>query len=401
MGQTTIPPEFAADAAVIAEQHQRVLTALHQCGIAWPAYPTRLASVAPAGVAAARAYPMQGILKYHGMSDWDWRIAFLPSVSVCNDAGSTLTRVAFDPSLTHDTLVIGGRRASGRELARVVRSLDVLRAIAGVTTHAHVVSHNVVRASRVGKGLGTSASASAALALAAIAALFGPAAAANARFVSSIARLLAGSGCRSAAGGVSLWLSYPGIAHEDSFAVRLDPPGALDALRLVTVPIDSAVALQTEEAHRDAPHSSLFRAWMRSRADEVLACLAAARAGDWRTLGRWAEIDSIRLHGITMSGGDAHKLFGWEPVNITLFRLCNQLRAEGHAVYCSTDTGPTAVFLCDAAGAEALTQRIAALDAGLEAVTGRPAGPAALVPDALACAELGIDPGTPGSGVVR
>jgi len=401
MGQTTIPQEFAVDAALMAEHHRRLLAALREAGIAWPDYPTQLAPVTPAGAAAARAYPMQGILKYHGMSDWDWRIAFLPSISVCNDAGSTLTRVAFDPQLTQDTLVIGGRRATGRELARVVRSLDVVRAIAGVTTHAHVVSHNVVRASRVGKGLGTSASASAALALAAIAALFGPAAAANTRFVSSIARLLAGSGCRSAAGGVALWLSYPGIAHEESIAVRLDPPGALDELRLVTVPIDSAVALQTEDAHRDAPHSSLFRAWMHSRADEVLECITAARRGDWRTLGRWAEIDSIRLHGITMSGGDAHKLFGWEPINITLFRLCNQLRAEGHAVYCSTDTGPTAVFLCDAAGAAALVQRIASLDAGLEAVVGRPAGPAELVPDARACAELGIDPGTPVAGTMR
>ncbi len=401
MGQTTIPQEFAVDAALMAEHHRRLLAALREAGIAWPDYPTQLAPVTPAGAAAARAYPMQGILKYHGMSDWDWRIAFLPSISVCNDAGSTLTRVAFDPQLTQDTLVIGGRRATGRELARVVRSLDVVRAIAGVTTHAHVVSHNVVRASRVGKGLGTSASASAALALAAIAALFGPAAAANTRFVSSIARLLAGSGCRSAAGGVALWLSYPGIAHEESIAVRLDPPGALDELRLVTVPIDSAVALQTEDAHRDAPHSSLFRAWMHSRADEVLECITAARRGDWRTLGRWAEIDSIRLHGITMSGGDAHKLFGWEPINITLFRLCNQLRAEGHAVYCSTDTGPTAVFLCDAAGAAALVQRIASLDAGLEAVVGRPAGSAELVPDARACAELGIDPGTPVAGTMR
>ena len=37
-----------------------------------------------------------------------------------------------------------------------------------------------------------------------------------------MSRLLAGSGCRSAVIRISLWLSYPGVAHEDSFAIRLD-----------------------------------------------------------------------------------------------------------------------------------------------------------------------------------
>src|SRR5690606_12539364 len=119
-----------------------------------------------------------------------------------NDAGSTLTLVEFDPDLAEDTVTIGGRVAAGRDRERVVQSLDALRRIAGVSSRARVVSRNSVRATKFGKGLGTSASASAALALAAIAALFGDEAAANSRFVSCMARLLAGSGCRSAAGGM-------------------------------------------------------------------------------------------------------------------------------------------------------------------------------------------------------
>lgn len=385
---THIPAGYAELAAILRDDDAAIRRLLATYGVHWPDYPQGFDGVRTAGVAAARAYPMQGILKYHGMSDWDWRIAYMPSISVCNDAGHTLTLVEFDPELPADTATIGGRAATGRDLERVVQSLDAVRRIAGVATRARVVSQNAVRASKMGKGLGSSASASAALALAAIAALFGDAGAANGRFVSCMARLLAGSGCRSAAGGVSLWFSYPGIAHEESFAVRLDDNRQLDDVRLITVPIDSAVGLKTELAHHDAPQSSFFRPWVESRGAEIRECVAAARNGDWLTLGRWSELDSIRLHGVTMSGGQDQKIYGWEPVNITLFRMCNDLRAEGAPVYCSTDTGPTAVFLTHRDYEDRVVERIAQL--GLEVIRGRIAGPAEQVDVQAARAELGI-----------
>jgi phosphomevalonate decarboxylase len=388
---TFIPPEFAQDAERSQQQLVVLLAALRARGLSFDEYPQFERRGNERGAAAARAFPMQGVLKYHGMSDWDWRIAFLPSVSLCNDAGETLTHVAFDPDLPADEVTIGGRVAQGRELERVSQSLDVVRGIAGVRSRARVASRNSVRASRLGKGLGTSASASAALAMAAVAALFGAEAAANTRFVSCLARLLAGSGCRSASGGMSLWLAYPGIAHEDSFGVRLDRQGELANVSLVTVPLDSRVGLKTEEAHRDAPRSSFFRSWMLSRREEALACLDAALAGDWRAIGQWAELDSMRLHGVTMSGSMENKLVGWEPENIHLFRMCNDLRASGIPVYCSTDTGPTAVFITGREHEDALVAAIHALGLDLEAVRGRVAGPAHLVEAEAALAELGAE----------
>ncbi|MCS6940302.1 MAG: GHMP kinase [Roseiflexus sp.] len=359
-------------------------------GLTWEEYPDLKGAARERGVAAALAYPMQGVLKYHGLSDWNYRIAFLPSVSLCNDAGHTLTLVEFDPDLTTDCAIINGQPAHGRELERVRQSLDAIRAASGATVRARVTSRNVTRGTRMGKGLGSSAAASAALALAAIAALYGDDVAANRRLVSCMARLLAGSGCRSAAGGCSIWLSYPGIPHEESFAVRLDDAGQLDDVRLITVPIDSRIGLKTEQAHLDAPTSALFRCWMLNRRDEALACIAAARAGDWRTLGRWAELDSMRLHGVTMSGSLENKLIGWEPENIALFRMCNDLRSAGVPVYCSTDTGPTAVFITHRDCEDAVVAAIEGLGLNLETIRGRIAGPARLVDVARAREELGV-----------
>lgn len=390
---TEIPEQYADVVERMAAADADLRAALQAHGLAWEDYPNLRDAARERGAAAALAYPMQGVLKYHGLSDWSHRIAFLPSVSLCNDAGYTLTLVEFDPDLPTDSATINGQPARGRELERVRQSLDAVRAASGVTVYARVVSRNVTRGTRLGKGLGSSASASAALALAAIAALYGVDVATNRRLVSCMARLLAGSGCRSAAGGCSIWLSYPGIPHQESFAVRLDDAGQLDDVRLLTVPIDSRIGLKTEQAHRDAPASALFRCWMLSRRDEALACIAAARAGDWRTLGQWAELDSIRLHGITMSGSLEHKLIGWEPENIALFRMCNDLRAAGVPVYCSTDTGPTAVFITHRDYEDAVVTAIESLDLNLEVIRGRIAGPAHLVDIAWATAELGVECG--------
>jgi diphosphomevalonate decarboxylase len=385
---TTIPTSFADIVPTMQAAHQRILGALAEQQITIQPYPAALPAGNPRGRAAARAYPMQGVLKYHGLSDWQRRIAFLPSISLNNAAAHTTTYVAFDPQLSADEATIGGVPAHGRDLERIVGTLDAVRTLAGVATRARVISRNVLQTQTVGKGLGTSASASAALAAAAVGALLGPELAANKRFLSCLARLLAGSGCRSAAGGAALWLSYPGLAHEDSFAVRLDDQEQLREMALITVPIDSRVGLKTESAHHDAPQSSLFRAWMTSRADEILECITAARSGDWRTIGQLAELDSMRLHGITMSGSREQKLIGWEPENITLFRMCNDMRAQGVPVYASTDTGPTVVFITQRSHAQAVVAAIDALDLGLESVVSGVGGPATLIDPDEALAEL-------------
>lgn len=368
MTPTQIPPGFEEMVAPMRLAHEDILARLAQYGHIIPDYPTFVVAGNPRGVAAAKAHPMQGILKYHGLADWAWRTAFLPSISVTNDAAHSLTLVEFDPDLDEDIATIGDQPATPRELERVTQSLDAVRQIARIGSRARVTSRNIVQGGKTGKGLGTSASGSAALAMAAIAAAFGPEIVRNTRFVSAISRLLAGSGCRVATGGVSLWLSYPGIAHEDSFAVRLDDKNQLAEMKLITVPIDSRIGLKTELAHIEAPKSPLFKNWMRQRRAETLQVMDAVQTGDWLTVAQFAEYDSIHLHAVTMTGGTVHKLFAWEPENITLFRLCDDLRAQNIPVYFSTDTGPTMVLLTHKRHVLDVVQQIQA--AGFAAISG-------------------------------
>lgn len=368
--------------------NQEILAALAAHGYTIADYPEQVPPPRAHHAAAARAYPMQGILKYHGLADWQTRIAYLPSISLNSDAAHTLTIVEFDPELQSDEIWMGNDSAVGRERDRVVQTLDALRGIAAVSWYARVHTKNFFRAKVAGKGLGSSASGSAALAVAAIGALFGPELVANHRFVSCIARLLAGSGCRAAVGGIALWLSHEGMRHEDSFAIRLDRPGSFADACLTTVPIPSRIGLKTEQAHHDAPDSTLFGGWMESRSEEVIAMIAAIARDDWQYLGRIAEIDSMRLHGITMSGGDDYKIIGWEAENIALFRMCNDLRAQGIPVYCSTDTGPTAVFMHEKRHAETVRAAIRALLPEVDIIPGTIAGAAELLDVAQARALI-------------
>jgi diphosphomevalonate decarboxylase len=386
---TRVPEECAELVPALRTGHAAILEALQAGGLAAPPYPQQLPAGNPQGTAAARAFAMQGVLKYHGLADWDWRTAYLPSISLNNDAAQTLTWVQFDPGLAADEVTIGGVPASGREYERVVRCLQFVREQARIGSAARVLTRNQLNSSAAdgsAKGLGTSASGSAALAMAALAAAFGPQLGAHPRLLTCTARLLAGSGCRSAAGGLALWLSYPGIPHEDSYAVRLDQQAELRDVRLLTVPLPSRAGLHTEAAHKDAPRSSFFGAWLQSRTAEVLQCIAAAQRGDWQCLGEWAELDSMRLHGVTMSGSRTNKIFAWEPENITLFRMCNSLRSAGTPVYCSTDTGPTAVFITSAPHADTVVQAINSTLPGVTVVRGAIGGPAQLV-DALAARQ--------------
>lgn len=387
---TQIPAAIHALQSNMEAGHRDILAALAQHGVAVADYPTQLPDPVAHHAAAARAYPMQGILKYHGLSDWTQRIAFLPSISLNSDAASTVTYVEFVPTAAHDDIWLGDAPATGRERERIVQTLDALRQMAGVAWPAVVRTKNFFRAAIAGKGLGSSASGSAALAVAGIAALFGDEMITNQRFVSCVARLLAGSGCRAAVGGIALWVSHMGLAHADSFAVRLDLPGQFDDIALLTVPIESRIGLKTEQAHADAPTSSLFAGWMATRNAEIVAGIAATRRGDWQWLGRMSEIDSMRLHGVTMSGGDDYKIIGWEPENIQLFRMCNTLRAQGVPVYCSTDTGPTAVFMLHRAHVDVVTHAIRTLLPDVPIIHGKIGDTARLLPITEARSLLGM-----------
>ena len=385
---TSIPSGFADYASVMKKTDKDIRSLLDSHGIKIPHRFSNHWKHNGSGNAVAKAYVMQGILKYHGLADPQWRTAFMPSISVNNDAAYTITCVDFNQEVEHDNLHINGEPIYGNKLNRVVTVLDFVRKLAGNSNRATVRSKNVVKGGSNGKGLGTSASAGAALATAAIAAMLGTEAVNDLRLVSCTARLLSGSACRSAVGGLALWLSYPGIAHEDCFAVRLDADNQLDDLCLLTIPIESSIGLKTDQAHRTAPHSPFFRNWIENRSQDTIQCIDAISQGNWELVAQLAERDSMRLHGVSMTTNIDNPLIAWEPENISLFHMCHRLRAQEIPVYFSTDTGPSIVFLTHSDYQDEVMNNISLLGLELDIIPGQIAGPATLLPSSNMLMDL-------------
>ncbi|MEM2088224.1 MAG: diphosphomevalonate decarboxylase, partial [Thermoproteota archaeon] len=118
--------------------------------------------------ATAKAHPIQGLIKYHGLKDPILRIPFHDSISVCANALFTVTTVEADEGLKEDSITVNGGVITGNAKERVETILQKLREIAGYPGFFKIVSRNSLTE---GKGLGFSASGFAALGLAASASL--------------------------------------------------------------------------------------------------------------------------------------------------------------------------------------------------------------------------------------
>jgi phosphomevalonate decarboxylase len=276
--------------------------------------------------ATAVAYPIQGLIKYHGLKNARLRIPFHDSISVCVDALKTTTTVEAT-KLKKDFVIINGKKAVGTQLERVEVVLNKLKTLTDYSGHFKVVSQNSITH---GKGLGFSASGFAALATAACAAL---------NFdidyisLSELVRLGAGSATRSLAGSFAIWYANK---NGKSYAEQIVKPENVD-LGMVIAPIPSSI--RTDEAHSEVLGSPLFKARLKYVAKIIKTMENAIKTGDIATIGKLAEEDSLNLHATTMTG-KAHMVL-WEPETVRIIKEVQKMRREGIPAWYSIDTGPS------------------------------------------------------------
>ncbi|TFF96549.1 MAG: hypothetical protein EU544_00445 [Promethearchaeota archaeon] len=336
----------------LKKDYKEIKNKLIEHGYSFPKLPQNLTATTSSGESFSKAYPIQGILKYHGfVGNPENRIAYFPSISLNNTAASTITYLAFDDSLKDDLAVVNGTRVYKDKLHRIKLALDFIRRISQISTKALLISRNYFPSQEknaTGKGIGTSASASAALALAAASIIYqnNPEQLENSRLMSIFSRYLSGSGCRSASGGISLWLSHPQIDPLDCYALRLDTPKYRDFINeiaLLTIPIESDI--KTHQAHEIAPLSPYFPIWLKQRKSSIFKFLNALNQKDFNTIGEIAEYDTNCLHSITMTA-PKRGFIAWKPETLKIMEKVKELREkENFSIYYSIDTGPTVVLL--------------------------------------------------------
>jgi phosphomevalonate decarboxylase len=278
--------------------------------------------------ATARAHPIQGLVKYHGMRDEQRRQPYHDSISVCTAPTATTTTVAFEADREADSYVVDGEPVEGRGAERIRAVVDHVRELAEVDHRVRFVSENSFPTNI---GFGSSASGFAAAATALVAAagldLSRPA-------ISAVARRGSASAARAVTGGFSHLRT--GMNDADCRSERLSVPESFaDDLRIVGAEVPAYK--ETEEAHREAAQSHMFGARMAHVHGQIAAMRDALRAGEFDRAFELAEHDSLSLAAATMTGPSGWVY--WQPRTIEVFNVVGELRDEGVPVYFSVDTG--------------------------------------------------------------
>ncbi|MFB6281374.1 MAG: phosphomevalonate decarboxylase MvaD [Haloferacaceae archaeon] len=320
--------------------------------------------------ATARAHPIQGIVKYHGMRDPERRLPYHDSISVCTAPTHTRTTAAFRRDAAEDVYVLDGERVTGRGADRVRAVVDRVREMADIDRRVRLESENSFR-SNVGFGSSASGFAAAAMALTEAAGLelSRPA-------VSAVARRGSASAARAVTGGFSHLRA--GLNDADCRSERIQTPLA-DDLRVVSALVPAYK--ETEEAHREAADSHMFGARMAHVHGQIAEARDALRAGAFDRLFELAEHDSLSLAATTMTGPSGWVY--WQPRTVAVFNAVRDLRAERDLpVYFSVDTGASVYVNTTAEHVDAVEAAVA--DCGVETAVWEVGGPAQVLPESEA-----------------
>jgi phosphomevalonate decarboxylase len=309
--------------------------------------------------ATAIAHPIQGLIKYHGLADFETRQPLHESISVCT--APLATRTTVETGHEGDAIEIDGVQAAGkpRERARLV--LDAVRKRANASEGLRVVSESTFPQ---GVGLGSSASGFAALAHAAQDALGLDL---PNREVARIARLGAGSATRAAAGGVAEWYFEE---DGDSTARMLAGPDELD-WPIVIALVDHEE--HTDDVHRDVMASPFLQA-RTGYVDEALdRAKQAIDGGELERLLAAGERDTLNLHAVTMTGAEGR--ITWQPATVAVMHEVWRLRDEGVPCWFSIDTGATVYVNTLPGHQDEVAEALSGIDGVADVLRARAGGP--------------------------
>ncbi|MFQ3284323.1 phosphomevalonate decarboxylase MvaD [Natronomonas sp.] len=301
--------------------------------------------------ATAKAHPIEGLVKYHGMRNEELRLPYHDSISVCTAPSHTKTTVEFDPDLSADRYVVDGEELEDRGAERIENVVEHVRELAGIDHRVRFESENDFP-TNIGFGSSSSGFAAAAVALVEAAGLE-----MTLPDISAVARRGSASAARAVTGAFSHLRT--GLDDADCRSERIET-GLEDDLRIVAVEIPAFK--HTEEAHKEAAESHMFEARMAHIHEQIATMRHALREEDFQGAFELAEHDSLSLAATTMTG-PAGWVY-WEPETLSVFETVRQLREAGVPAYFSTDTGASVYVNTTAEYVARVESEIADIGAG-------------------------------------
>lgn len=282
--------------------------------------------------AVAIAHPNIALAKYWGKRPFGHNLPAVPSLSVTLSGMLTKTRVAFDPSIAEDVLILNRAEAPAHETKRVRSLLARVRELSGISYKARVESTNDFPTA---SGLASSASAFSALAVAAMRAAGLPDDASQA---SDLARKTSVSAARSAFGGFAKLRA--GVEGDvDLPAESVAPAEHWDLAVVVAVTREGPKEVgSTEGMQHTADTSPYFPTWVESAPALFARIEAAVLARDLGALGPAVEQSALAMHAAALAAAPATVYF--TGATVEAIRAVRAMRSRGLEGYLTIDAGP-------------------------------------------------------------
>ncbi len=279
--------------------------------------------------------PITGIVKFLGYHDETYNIANFPSISFNTDFSRALSACVYSEVKGSDRVIMDGI-SDEKYTSRAIKALSIFKDTYGIKGSFHFY---IRRERRYGeaKGLGESAAIAAATARSIARCAFRDDAVNDTPFVSSIARLVSGSGSRSVSGGVSFWKSWRGIPPSESYAFRLP----VDTSHFFFAAIPLMADYRTESAHHAAIKSPFYRAWETYQIDLIGRLIDDQFS--LKSIMSSAEEDTRIMHAVLMSAGDI--VISRESISV--LNAIREFRKKYDGIYYSMDTGPSIVLMSE------------------------------------------------------
>jgi mevalonate pyrophosphate decarboxylase len=171
-------------------------------------------------------------------------------------------------------------------------------------------------------------------------------------------------------GGFSIWYANQ---KGRSYAEQLASASSI-GLRTLIVPIPSEI--KTDKAHADVLTSPFFKARLGYLKGILQKMRRAIARKDLSEICRLAEVDTLNLHAITMTGRLETILVS--PLSIRIMEEVQRLRVEEEVpVWYSLDTGPSVFINTTPKMASKVEKRIRALSDTV--ISSDPGGPAQII----------------------
>lgn len=318
--------------------------------------------------ATAMASPNIALIKYWGNRDDALRIPSNGSISITLAGLETRTSVIFDPDMREDRFELNARQITDERFTRLQRHLDVIRALAGISSRAQVISCSNFP---LDAGIASSASGFAALTMAATES-------AGLKLtsieLSRIARKGSGSAARSIFGGFVE--CYAGENDESSFAEMIAPPEHWDLVDIIALVENKPKAIGSTMGHSLARTSPLQASRITDAPRRLDLCREAIFGRDFRRLTEIVEQDSNLMHAVMMTSSPP--LIYWSPTTLLIMQSIIEWRSAGLDVCYSIDAGCNVHCLCTRNSSIEAEMRLEQLPGVLGVLRSWPGGPARL-----------------------